>query len=113
VETSSPCTPQTVHFAFNESVLSAGAQEALQQVVRCIQSTPDRPVRLEGHCDPRGTEEYNLALGDARAQSVKRYLSRMGIEGRRLRAVSKGELEATGTDEAGWARDRKVAPSLE
>jgi peptidoglycan-associated lipoprotein len=102
-----------VHFAFNESVLSSGAQETLQQVVQCIRSTPDRPVRLEGHCDPRGTEEYNLALGDARAQSVKRYLSRMGIEGRRLRAVSKGELEATGTDEGGWARDRKVAPSLE
>ena len=67
-----------------------------------------RSLRLEGHCDPRGTEEYNLALGDRRARSVLKYLKRLGVQSNRLRPVSKGKLEATGSDEASWARDRKV-----
>ena len=68
----------------------------------------DRGLRVEGHCDPRGTEEYNLALGDRRARSVVGYLGRLGVETSRLRAVSKGKLEAVGSDEEGWARDRKA-----
>lgn len=113
MQASGPCSPQTVYFAFNESVLSPDAVETLQQAVKCIRSASDRRVRLEGHCDPRGTEEYNLALGDARARSVQRYLTRMGIDQKRFRIVSKGELEATGTEETSWFRDRKVAPIWE
>ena len=63
---------------------------------------------MEGHCDARGTEEYNLALGDRRARSVKRYLLRLGAPRDRIRAVSKGKLEATGYDAGSWAKDRKV-----
>jgi len=103
-----PCSPQTVYFDFNESILTVEATAKLQDNLKCIQSVPGRKLRLEGHCDPRGTEEYNVALGDRRAQSVVRYLERLGVDAGRLRAVSKGKLEATGTSESTWALDRKV-----
>jgi len=103
-----PCTPSPVYFDFNEHVLTTEATQTLQQNADCIKKVAGRRLRLEGHCDPRGTEEYNMALGDRRARSVQRYLSRLGVDASRLRVVSKGKLEATGTSEAGWARDRKV-----
>jgi peptidoglycan-associated lipoprotein len=103
-----PCQPDTVYFDFNEFVLTSEATRTLQENVKCINSVSGRNLRLEGHCDPRGTEEYNLALGDRRARSVLKYLKRLGVETGRLRPVSKGKLEATGSDEASWARDRKV-----
>jgi len=105
---SAPCTPATVYFGFDEFVISSAASSKLQDAARCINSVPGRTIRMEGHCDPRGTEEYNLALGDRRTQAVRRYLERLGVDGGRLRAVSKGKLEATGTDAASWALDRKV-----
>lgn len=103
-----PCTPPTVYFDFNEFVLTSKGTASLQEAAKCIKSVTDRRIRVEGHCDPRGTEEYNLALGDRRARSVVRYLKRLGIKTSRLRPVSKGKLEATGGDAAGWAMDRKV-----
>jgi peptidoglycan-associated lipoprotein len=102
------CTPEPVYFDFDEFVLTSDASNRLQAAASCIKSVPRRPIRLEGHCDPRGTDEYNLALGDRRSQAVKRYLERIGIEDKRMRAVSKGKLEATGTSEVGWSKDRKV-----
>lgn len=102
------CSVETVYFDFNESVLTVEASSKLQANARCIKEAKGRTLRLEGHCDPRGTDEYNIALGDQRARSVQRYLGRLGIETSRLRVVSKGKLEATGKDESGWARDRKV-----
>lgn len=103
-----PCQPQPIFFGFDEFVLSAQATTKLRAAAQCIKSNPGRRMRVEGHCDPRGTEEYNLALGDRRARSVAKYLSRLGVKGGRLRGVSKGKLEATGTNEASWAQDRKV-----
>ena len=103
-----PCALEPVQFGFDEFVLSEGAVARLQAAARCIKSAAGRVVRVEGHCDPRGTEEYNLALGDRRAESVKRYLIRLGVRADPLRTVSKGKLEASGTDAAGWAMDRKV-----
>jgi peptidoglycan-associated lipoprotein len=97
----------TVYFDFDEFVLTSQATRALQEAVNCLKKV-NRKVRLVGHCDPRGTEEYNLALGDRRARSVKRYLVRLGGPRRRMRTVSKGKLEATGYNEETWARDRKV-----
>ena len=102
------CTPSTIYFDFDEFVLTSEASTNLQAAATCIKSVAGRTIRLEGHCDPRGTDEYNLALGDRRAQSVKRYLERLGVEANRMRAVSKGKLEATGSNETGWAKDRKV-----
>jgi peptidoglycan-associated lipoprotein len=65
-------------------------------------------VTLSGHCDPRGTDEYNLALSERRAQTVRDYLQRMGIPAERMRTLPRGALDATGTDETGWSRDRRV-----
>jgi peptidoglycan-associated lipoprotein len=105
---SASCTPEPVYFDFNEHVLTIETTRKLQKGATCIRSVPGRRLRVEGHCDPRGTHEYNLALGDRRARSVKRYMERLGVKGDRLRTVSKGMLEAQGTEEAGWARDRKA-----
>lgn len=102
------CQPEVVYFGFDQHVLSAQSTAQLQRNAECIRSVADRGLRVEGHCDPRGTEEYNLALGDRRARSVVSYLGRLGVETSRLRAVSKGKLEAVGSDEEGWARDRKA-----
>jgi len=103
-----PCKLESVRFAFNESVLSAQSVEAMARNLECLRSAGNRGVRVEGLCDPRGTEEYNLALGDRRARAAATYLSRAGIASSRLRAVSKGKLEARGTDEASWTQDRRV-----
>jgi len=102
------CALKTVYFAFNKAEIRRGDLKSLEENAKCIQSVKDRKVHLNGHCDPRGTEEYNLALSNQRAQSVKRYLESLGVQGARLHVVPKGELEATGTDEAGWEKDRKV-----
>jgi peptidoglycan-associated lipoprotein len=65
-------------------------------------------LTIEGHCDPRGTTEYNMGLGDRRARIVSKVMTTLGVEKSDLRVVSKGEEEATGTSEEGWSRDRKV-----
>jgi peptidoglycan-associated lipoprotein len=103
-----PCTPEAVYFDFNEFVLTSSATAKLRAAAKCIKSVKGKKMRLEGHCDPRGTEEYNLALGERRARSVLKYLKRLGVSQRRLRTLSKGKLEATGTDETSWSQDRKV-----
>ena len=104
----SPCGLHTVYFGYDTSTLSSDAISKLKDTASCLKKAAGRKHRLEGHCDPRGTVEYNIALGDARARSVQTYLTRLGVKD--LRTVSKGELEATGTSETGWARDRKVVP---
>jgi len=102
------CTPQPIYFGFDEFVLSDEATRRLHSAATCINSVAGRRIRLEGHCDPRGTDEYNLALGDRRAHTVRNYLRRLGVDVTRLRVLSKGRLEAVGTDAAGWATDRRV-----
>jgi peptidoglycan-associated lipoprotein len=102
-----PCDLDTVFFGFDKSNLTSEATNTLAKNVSCLKKA-DLPVSLVGRADPRGTTEYNMALSDKRAQSVKDYLTRSGIAGSRLSTVPRGALEATGTDEAGWAKDRRV-----
>ncbi|MFH2007318.1 MAG: OmpA family protein [bacterium] len=102
------CALKNVNFEFNKAVVRAQDQKVLEANAKCIRSVKDRKVHLNGHCDPRGTEEYNLALSNQRAQAVKRYMENLGIDGSRLHVVPKGELEATGTNEESWFKDRKV-----
>ncbi|MBK8481223.1 MAG: OmpA family protein [Proteobacteria bacterium] len=102
------CQPETVFFGFDQHVLSSQATGTLQRNAQCIRSVTNHGLRVEGHCDPRGTEEYNLALGDRRGRSVVSYLGRLGVDTSRLRVVAKGKLEAVGSDEESWARDRKA-----
>lgn len=100
----------TAHFAFDSSAIGPDASLALDALGRCFVSGPlkGRTLRLVGHADPRGETEYNLGLGQRRAGSVAAFLAGRGLEKARIQTVSKGSLEATGTDEEGFARDRRV-----
>lgn len=101
------CRLEPAYFGFNQSTLSSEATGALSSNMTCLK-TSDRGVNLVGRADPRGTPEYNLALSDRRAQAVKEYYQRMGIPAKRLVPVPRGELDSSGSDEAGWAKDRRV-----
>ncbi|KYF71212.1 cell envelope biogenesis protein OmpA [Sorangium cellulosum] len=100
----------TARFAFDSTQIEGEAASALDALARCFASGPlkGKGMKLIGHADPRGETEYNLGLGQKRAGSVAEYLSTKGVEQGRIATSSKGEFEATGTDEEGWARDRKV-----
>jgi peptidoglycan-associated lipoprotein len=101
------CALEAVYFDFNESALTSNAGDVLSKDAACLKQAK-RPATLEGHADARGTEEYNLALSERRAIAVKKYLTNLGVSGEQLRTVPKGKTEATGTNEAGWAKDRRV-----
>lgn len=100
----------TAHFAFDSASVESGAAAALDALGRCFTTGPLRGkgMKLVGHADPRGESEYNLGLGQRRAGSVEAYLAKTGVEASHMATSSRGELDATGTDEQGWARDRKV-----
>ena len=101
------CKLDTIFFDFDAATIREDSKEALKKNAECLSTTP-RGVTLGAHTDPRGTDEYNIALSDQRGRAVADYLSRLGIDASRLRVVPKGEGEATGTDDASWAKDRKV-----
>lgn len=107
-----PCTLQTVYFAFDSSELDVAARATIQEAVECFRGqTADVGLLLTGACDPRGTEEYNIALGERRANSVRSYMRTLGADTSQISITSVGEELATGTDEAGWAQDRNVTAS--
>jgi peptidoglycan-associated lipoprotein len=101
---------QAPKFDLNESELTAADKDILQQIATCMTTGPlkGRNVQLVGRADSRGATEYNLSLGAHRADGVDKYLVGLGVAQPRLKATSRGELDATGTDEAGWASDRRV-----
>jgi len=105
------CDMPTAHFSFNSTKLDGGAKDALDSLATCFISGPasSKSVRLVGHADPRGDEEYNFGLGQRRAGSVGKYLEQKGLGSDRIETSSRGELDASGSDESGWASDRKVA----
>lgn len=104
------CALETVYFEFDSDRLDQGARDAIARAVACYREhgMPAR-LHLTGAADPRGTEEYNLALGEKRAEAVERYLVSLGLDEARLSRASVGEELASGTDESGWARDRNVS----
>ncbi|MFP4193358.1 MAG: peptidoglycan-associated lipoprotein Pal [Desulfosalsimonas sp.] len=101
---------EKVYFDFDDASLSAEARDTLQQKVSWLRENPDACVIIEGHCDERGTDEYNLALGSRRAESVKDFLVKAGIEGTRLTTISYGEERPAvkGQDEEAWAKNRRA-----
>ncbi len=103
------CDVETVHFEFDSSALTASARRVLSENAECLRQMGGR-VTLEGHCDERGTQEYNLALGERRANSVRRYLIDLGIPSDRLRTVSYGKERPVDprSNEDAWARNRRV-----
>ena len=100
---------QTVYFDFDRSDIKASERAKLKIAKEYLDKNPTHKLLLEGHCDWHGTAEYNLALGDRRANSAKKYLQSLGVPATRLDVLSKGSLEAAKTDDAGTrAKDRRV-----
>lgn len=101
-------------FDFDDATLTGADRDILDQIARCMLSGPlaTRSIRLTGRADPRGEEEYNMALGARRAGSAHQYLRDIGVSPMRMNETSRGELDATGVDEPSWARDRRVDITL-
>jgi peptidoglycan-associated lipoprotein len=98
-----------VFFNYDSSDLDSDAQELLQDQVVWLKQYSDVSVIIEGHCDERGTREYNLALGEKRAQSVKNYLLSLGISSDRLSTISYGKERpaVVGSNDGAWAQNRR------
>ncbi|MBN2496138.1 MAG: peptidoglycan-associated lipoprotein Pal [Deltaproteobacteria bacterium] len=99
----------TVYFAFDRALLSDEARQALQRNYDFLERHASLAVRIEGHCDERGSTEYNLALGERRALAVRNYLIQLGIQPERLEPISFGEERPAdpGSGEDAWARNRR------
>lgn len=102
-------------FAFDSSSVSDDARATLTAITRCFTegALKGRVVRLVGHADPRGETMYNLALGQRRAAVVAVFLEGKGLPKRQIAVTSRGEFDAVGTEESGWANDRRVDVALE
>ncbi len=103
------CIYPTVRFEFNRWSLSADVKEQLQGVAGCLKEK-SVSLTIEGHADERGTEEYNLALGERRARAVRDYLRRLGVASSQLDVISKGELEPINpeSNETAWSENRRA-----
>jgi len=101
---------QAPKFSYDDTDLLPSDRDILQQIADCLMRGPlqGKSVQLVGRTDPRGTDEYNLGLGNRRAQTVRSYLERLGVPSTRLAPTTRGEIDANGTDETGWQRDRRV-----
>ena len=101
---------KTVYFAYDSYTLGKDAQQALEYNAAWLSSNPGITVTIEGNCDERGSDEYNFALGENRALTVKNYLVALGISPDRLATISYGEERpaVTGHDEAAWAQNRRA-----
>lgn len=102
---------EMVYFAFDDASLDQQAQEVLREKAVWLRDNPDASVIIEGHTDERGTNAYNLALGERRAESVKSFLVNLGVNASRLTTISYGEERpiAFGQTEAAWAQNRRAA----
>jgi peptidoglycan-associated lipoprotein len=99
-----------VYFDFDQSSLREDARQRLSRNAEFLRSRPEFVVQIEGHCDERGTNDYNLALGERRAQAVRDYLMQLGLGATRLRTISFGEERpsCTQSDESCWQRNRRA-----
>jgi peptidoglycan-associated lipoprotein len=99
-----------IHFDYDKSNIRPDDMGALDQKVAILQANPDLRIRIGGHCDERGSDEYNLALGNRRAQSAKQYLVSHGIDASRIETQSWGEERPMmdGHDESAWSQNRRA-----
>jgi len=102
------CQLSPVYFGFDADALDGSARSTVQANLTCMRERTLSGIHVTGHCDPRGTEEYNLALGDRRARAVMEYLVSLGADPDVVGASSMGEEMARGTDDTSWSRDRRV-----
>jgi len=100
-----------IYFEFDAYLLSSKARETLLKNAELLREEPAPVVRIEGHCDERGSDQYNLALGEKRARSAMQYLVTLGIPEKRISIISYGEEKPAdpGHDEASWAKNRRDA----
>ncbi|MCJ8158494.1 peptidoglycan-associated lipoprotein Pal [Sphingomonas sp. LaA6.9] len=99
-----------IFFGLDQFDIDAEDQATLSSQAQWLQQYPNVRVTIEGHADERGTREYNLALGERRANAAKNYLASLGIPASRISVISYGKErpEALGSDEASWARNRRA-----
>jgi peptidoglycan-associated lipoprotein len=100
---------ETVYFDYDAFTLKPAARQALERNAAWLQANPTVKVTIEGHCDERGSDEYNLALGERRALAVKSYLTTLGVAAERLATISYGEERpaVVGHDESAWSKNRR------
>jgi peptidoglycan-associated lipoprotein len=98
------------YFAFDSDHVREDDARVLDQVATCFSTGPlkGRALKLVGHADPRGGSDYNVALGQKRADSVAQYILAKGMDKSKTESTSRGAMDATGTDGPTWARDRRV-----
>ena len=101
--------PDRVFFAYDSYSLAASAQATLNKQAKWLKANPSVAIAVEGHADERGTREYNLALGDRRASSVKDYLMSQGISSNRISTISYGKERPvkSGSNDTAWAQNRR------
>ena len=101
-----------VFFGFNQATLEPDARGTLDKQAGWLGQYQQVQVQVAGNADPRGTEEYNLALGQRRANSARDYLVAKGTASARISTISYGKENATGNDDASWAQDRNAVTSV-
>lgn len=101
---------QTVNFPFDSSTLTEQARRTLQSNVEFLRNNPRVEIQIEGHCDERGGVQYNLALGERRAQAVRDYMVAMGVSSNRISTISFGKERpiAFGHNESAWSQNRRA-----
>ena len=103
-------TDTEAFFAYDSANVRPQDKGILKKLADCFSTGPlkGRELRLVGHADPRGEEEYNMVLGGRRADNVKSAIAGQGLSAAKIATTSRGKLDATGTDESSWAKDRRV-----
>jgi len=101
--------PASIYFDYDASELSPASRAVLQDFLDQARARPDQSVRIEGNCDERGSREYNLALGQRRAEAARKYLENLGMDTSRITTVSNGKERprTSGSDEAAWNENRR------
>jgi len=99
-----------IYFDFNTAHLNGAAMDILNEQIVWLQNNPSAMIVVEGHCDERGTREYNLALGEKRANAVKDYMMARGIDSARIRTISYGKErpDVFGSTEDAWSKNRRA-----
>ena len=105
-----PLEFEKVYFEYNKAELKDSSKDALKRAVDVLLARPEVKINVEGYCDERGTDEYNMELGWKRAYTVRDYLKKIGLDESRLFPISYGRSRpaTVGTDESAWSRNRRV-----
>ncbi len=104
----------TVYFGYDSAALSGNAQGTLLRQAGFLNANPALTITIEGHCDERGTREYNLALGERRASAARDFLLAQGVDQARIKVISYGKERpvASGSTETSWSKNRRAATVL-